>query len=149
MLSLVPNAEFDKLKEVFRKTRMDMIRTEQKLRKQSKNKFSKNKISLDGELQRNTELNFKKASYDIALYVNVPEIYSTNVAVETTRRGGGLNVYFNKKGKHPLDSGHGHIVIDRFGEITYRRGVNEKHGPHNHINNSQPRLILVQSQLAN
>lgn len=96
------NAEFDSCAKAF-KSRLD-------------------KVKLEGKKRRDD----KKA---IAEKAGVPRQYHDNLWVSTDSNGN-TSIYFGGVGK-PNGPGHGHYVMDRSGNVTYKRDVHDEHGSQN------------------
>lgn len=95
-------AEFDSCTEAF-KSRLEKVRSEGQKRREDKK--------------------------SIAARAGVPYQYRDNVWVSTDSNGN-INIYFGGAGK-PNGPGHGHYVMDRNGEVTYKREPHDEHGGHN------------------
>lgn len=65
----------------------------------------------------------------IAERAGIPYQYRDNVWV-SEQSDGSVNIYFGGVGK-PNGPGHGHYVMDRYGNITYRRDPFNEHGGQN------------------
>lgn len=94
-------ADFDAAVAAFKK-RLETVRAESQRRRQDKR--------------------------SIAERAGVPFQYLNNVWV--SRQGDVYNIYFGGVGK-PNGLGHGHYVMDRSGNVTYRRDPFDPHGAHN------------------
>lgn len=66
---------------------------------------------------------------DTAVRAGTPRQYWDNVKV-VEEASGNTSVYFGGVGK-PDGPGHAHYVVDRFGNLTWRREPNESRGRHN------------------
>lgn len=66
---------------------------------------------------------------DTAIKAGTPHQYWNDVKV-VEEASGNTSVYFGGVGK-PDGPGHAHYVIDRFGNLTWRREPNESRGRHN------------------
>jgi hypothetical protein len=66
---------------------------------------------------------------DVAVKAGTPRQYWDDVKV-VEEASGSTSVYFGGTGK-PDGPGHAHYVVDRFGNLTWRREPNESRGRHN------------------
>ena len=80
------------------------------------------KVKTEGQKRRED----KKS---IAAKAGVPHQYRDNVLVSTDSSGN-TNIYFGGVGK-PNGPGHGHYVMDRNGNVTYKRDPFDPHGAQN------------------
>lgn len=95
-------ADFDSCAKAF-KSRLEKVKTEGQKRREDKK--------------------------SIAAKAGVPHQYRDNVWVSTDSSGN-TNIYFGGAGK-PNGPGHGHYVMDRSGEVTYKRDPFDPHGVQN------------------
>lgn len=65
----------------------------------------------------------------VAAKAGVPHQYRDNVWI-SKQPDGTVNIYFGGAGE-PNGPGHGHYVMDRSGEVTYKRDPFDPHGAHN------------------
>ena len=80
------------------------------------------KVKTEGQKHRNDKI-------DVAAKAGVPYQYRDDVWVSTDRDGN-TNIYFGGVGK-PNGPGHGHYVMDRSGNVTYKRDPYDPHGSQN------------------
>jgi hypothetical protein len=71
----------------------------------------------------------KESRRNLAELARVPAQYLNNVWVSVGENGN-TNIYFGGLGE-PNGPGHGHYVMDQFGNVTYKREPFEPHGPQN------------------
>ncbi len=95
-------ADFDSCAKAFR-SRLEKVKTEGQKRREDKK--------------------------SIAAKAGVPHQYRDNVLVSTDSSGN-TNIYFGGVGK-PNGPGHGHYVMDRNGNVTYKRDPFDPHGAQN------------------
>ena len=86
------------------------------------------KVKAEGQKRRED----KKS---IAAKASVPYQYRDNVWVSTDSNGN-TNIYFGGVGK-PNGPGHGHYVMDRNGNVTYKRDPFDPHGAQNFTENQR------------
>ncbi len=113
-------AEFDQAARAF-KVQLEVIRAESKRKKDDKRA--------------------------IAERASVPHQYRDNVWV-TTQPDGTVNIYFGGIGE-PVGPGHGHYVMDKYGNVTYRRDPFDPHGAQNFEKVSDPSLLYIRSARSN
>lgn len=83
-------------------------------------------------LQASVDL-LSQARHNLARGVGVPNRYLDNIYVDTNTSRKIYNIYFGGTAG-PFSKNHGHYVIKRDGEVTYRREFKKKHGQHNYHN---------------
>lgn len=79
----------------------------------------------------------------IAERAGVPFQYHNDVWV-STHPDGTINIYFGGAGQ-PNGPGHGHYVMDKYGNVTYRREPFEAHGGQNYVDNPDAALLYTRS----
>ena len=147
MLTLVGYAtQFTELEASFYKMQKEINAIDKRKYKQlAAEFFNENPNPNNDSQEKSIEECYEQIVYAIALYAKVPEQYIDNVLVEKSKRSSTLNVYFNKKDRPTIDKkrhSHGHIMINKYGEITYFRNVNGKHGRQNFTNNDRHPMLL-------
>lgn len=83
---------------------------------------------------------------DVAAKAGVPYQYRDDVWVSTDRDGN-TNIYFGGVGK-PNGPGHGHYVMDRSGNVTYKRDPYDPHGAQNFEENRREDATRRMAQMA-
>lgn len=83
---------------------------------------------------------------DVAAKAGVPYQYRDDVWVSTDRDGN-TNIYFGGVGK-PNGPGHGHYVMDRSGNVTYKRNPYDPHGAQNFTDNQRDYESLIGAEAA-
>lgn len=83
---------------------------------------------------------------DVAAKAGVPYQYRDDVWVSTDRDGN-TNIYFGGVGK-PNGPGHGHYVMDRSGNVTYKRDPYNPHGAQNFEENRREDATRRMAQMA-
>ncbi len=82
----------------------------------------------------------------IAAKAGVPYQYRDNVWVSTDSSGS-TNIYFGGIGK-PNGPGHGHYVMDRNGNVTYKRDPFDPHGAQNFTDNQRDYTDVIGREVA-
>lgn len=112
-------ADFDNAKTDFQK-RLDSLKVESKRRKDDKRVLA------------------EKAG--------VPHQYCDNVWISNDSNGN-INIYFGGVGE-PNGPGHGHYVMDRSGNVTYKRDAFDPHGAQNFTENRREAATLSMARMA-
>lgn len=112
-------AEFDQAARAF-KSRLEKVKTEGQKRREDRK--------------------------SIAAKAGVPYQYHDNVWVSTDSSGN-TNIYFGGAGK-PNGPGHGHYVMDRNGNVTYRRDPYDPHGAQNFTENQRDYTDVIGREVA-
>jgi hypothetical protein len=112
-------ADFDQAASAFRK-RLEAVRAESKRKRDDKRSLAKR--------------------------AGVPHQYRDNVWV-STEPNGTVNIYFGGVGK-PNGPGHGHYVMDSYGNVTYARDPFDPHGAQNFAENRREAATLNMAQIA-
>lgn len=94
-----------------------------------------NQQAIDGfnEAEKNLQkavVAFEQARRNFALAVGMPRRYLENFYIDNSKADF-YNIYFGGYNR-PLGKSHGHYVVNRFGEVTYKREVNSPHGVKNY-----------------
>ena len=112
-------ADFDSCAKAF-KSRLEKVKTEGQKRREDKK--------------------------SIAAKAGVPHQYRDNVWVSTDSSGN-TNIYFGGVGK-PNGPGHGHYVMDRNGNVTYKRDPFDPHGAQNFTDNQRDYTDVIGREVA-
>jgi hypothetical protein len=128
---------FERAKEVFAsaKRTFDQAKAEHERKQtdfnQAKANFDKAAKAFKDRLEKVKAENKKRRDdkRSVAEKAGVPYQYRDNVWV-SKESGGTVNIYFGGVGK-PNGPGHGHYVMDAYGNVTYKRDPHEPHGAQN------------------
>lgn len=139
--------DFNSAKRVFESAKADHERAQAEF-KRAKAEFDQaakafrsrlEKVKTEGQKNRED----KKS---IAAKAGVPHQYRDNVWVSTDSSGT-TNIYFGGAGK-PNGPGHGHYVMDRNGNVTYRRDPFDPHGAQNFEQNRREDVTHRMARMA-
>ena len=97
------------------------------------------KVKAEGQKRREDKMS-------ITAKAGVPHQYRDNVWVSTDSSGN-TNIYFGGVGK-PNGPGHGHYVMDRNGNVTYKRDPFDPHGAQNFEKNRREGATRAMAQMA-
>lgn len=146
---LLASAEFNRLSNMFYKAKK-----ERRKFITDHNKHSKHKGSFYSKRERLNE-NYVKACIELAIYAGVPDycivkmsgdvLSLDNISIEKAGYGDAFSIFYNYTGKSAKGNGHAHLVLDKQGNISYHRGINQPHGKHNFTSrhNFGPSLLPV------
>ncbi|MGB4761999.1 MAG: hypothetical protein WBP12_01415 [Candidatus Saccharimonas sp.] len=123
-------SDFDACRQVFNTAKAEHERAQAEFRRANAEfdaasaayKARLDKVKVESQKRRDD----KKA---IAIKAGVPQQYCDNVWISRDRDGN-TNIYFGGVGK-PNGPGHGHYVLDRNDNVTYRRDPFDPHGAQN------------------
>lgn len=135
-------ANFDSAKRAHEQAKANHERAQAEF-KRAKEEFDKASKAFKDRLQavRDESAKRKSDKRSVAEKAGVPYQYRDNVWVSTDSSGN-TNIYFGGAGS-PDGPGHGHYVLNRSGEVTYRRDPYDAHGSHNFTDNQQDYTTLV------
>lgn len=135
-------AYFDSAKRAYDQAKIDFGRAQAEF-KSAKAEFDNAAKAFRDRLQKVRDESAKRKSdkQSIAAKAGVPYQYRDNVWVSTDASGN-TNIYFGGAGS-PDGPGHGHYVLNRSGEVTYRRDPYDEHGAHNFTDNQRDYTELV------